>query len=274
MRHFWAKPRMSDSDTDNWGILNRSVAERVEDESLIVDVDGFEGPLDLLLTLSRTQKVDLRRISVLQLAEQYLIFVERARALRIELAADYLVMAAWLAFLKSRLLLPPEPGEDGPSAEDLAAHLAFQLERLQAMREAAARLMGRDQLWRDFFARGLPEDVTKRIKITYASTLLDLMRAYARIRTKDEFRPYAFDRQNVYTMEQALDRMRGLLGYVGKWSDLNSFLPEGWDASPARRRSATAAHFAAVLELAKRGQVQIRQGEIFAPLMIRRTEAP
>jgi segregation and condensation protein A len=156
----------------------------------------------------------------------------------------------------------------------LAAHLAFQLERLQAMREAAARLMGRDQLWRDFFARGLPEDVTKRIKITYASTLLDLMRAYARIRTKDEFRPYAFDRQNVYTMEQALDRMRGLLGYVGEWSDLNSFLPEGWDASPARRRSATAAHFAAVLELAKRGQVQIRQGEIFAPLMIRRTEAP
>jgi hypothetical protein len=126
-------------------------------EALIVDVDGFEGPLDLLLTLSRTQKVDLRRISVLQLAEQYLGFVEQARALRIELAADYLVMAAWLAYLKSRLLLPPDPTDDGPSAEDLAAHLAFQLERLQAMREAAARLMARDQLGRDFFARGLPE---------------------------------------------------------------------------------------------------------------------
>ncbi len=272
MRLLWAILHMADTETDDWGPLNRTPAERLADESLIVDVDGFEGPLDLLLTLSRTQKVDLRRISVLQLAEQYLIFVERARALRIELAADYLVMAAWLAFLKSRLLLPPEPGEDGPSAEDLAAHLAFQLERLSAMREAAARLMGRDQLGRDFFARGIPEDVTRRIKVTYASTLLDLMRAYARIRTKDEFRPYAFDRQNVYTLEQALERMRGLLGYVGEWSDLNSFLPEGWDASPARRRSATAAHFAAVLELAKRGQVQIRQGEIFAPLMIRRTE--
>ena len=265
---------MADSDTGDWGTLNRTPAERLADESLIVDVDGFEGPLDLLLTLSRTQKVDLRRISVLQLAEQYLIFVERARALRIELAADYLVMAAWLAFLKSRLLLPPEPGEAGPSAEDLAAHLAFQLERLSAMREAAARLMGRDQLGRDFFARGLPEDVTRRVKVTYGATLLDLMRAYARIRTKDEFRPYAFDRQNVYTMEQALERLRGLLGYVGEWSDLTSFLPEGWDASPARRRSATAAHFAAVLEMAKRGQVHIRQGEVFAPLMIRRTKPP
>ena len=270
MRHFWAIKHMADTETDDWTTPNRTPAERLEDESLIVDVDGFEGPLDLLLTLSRTQKVDLRKISVLQLAEQYLIFVERARALRIELAADYLVMAAWLAFLKSRLLLPPEPGADGPSAEDMAAHLAYQLERLSAMREAAARLMGRDQLGRDFFARGLPEDVTRRTKVTYGATLLDLMRAYARIRTKDEFRPYAFDRQNVYTMEQALERMRGLLGYVGAWSDLTSFLPEGWDASPARRRSATAAHFAAVLEMAKRGQIQLKQGETFAPILIRK----
>lgn len=265
---------MVDLQTDEWSDTSRPpVADRLDSEALIVDVDGFEGPLDLLLMLSRTQKVDLRRISVLQLAEQYLIFVERAQALRIELAADYLVMAAWLAFLKSRLLLPPEPGEVGPSAEDLAAHLAFQLERLSAMREAAARLMARDQRGRDFFARGLPEDVTRRTKITYAATLLDLMRAYARTRTKDEFRPYAFDRQNIYTMEQALDRMRGLLGYAGEWSDLTSFLPGGWDTSPARRRSATAAHFAAILELAKRGQVQIKQGEVFAPLLIRRTES-
>src|SRR6056297_4091386 len=138
------------------------VAERLEAEALIVDVDGLEGPLDLLLTLSRTQKVDLRRISVLHLARQYLTFVEQARALRIELAADYLVMAAWLAFLKSRLLLPPDPAEEGPSGEELAAHLAFQLERLQAMRDCAARLMGRDRLGRDFFARGIPEDVMRR----------------------------------------------------------------------------------------------------------------
>ncbi len=244
--------------------------ERLVAEALIVDVDGFEGPLDLLLTLSRTQKVDLRKISVLQLAEQYLRFVERARTLRIELAADYLVMAAWLAFLKSRLLLPPEPGEAGPSAEDLAAHLAFQLERLQAMRDAAARLMARDQKGRDFFARGLPEDMTHHRKVTWTATLLDLMRAYAQIRTKDEFRPFVLDREHVYTMEQALDRMRGLIGYAGDWASLTSFLPEGWDVTPMARRSALAAHFAAVLELAKRGQLTLRQGETFAPIELRR----
>lgn len=250
-----------------------SVTERLAAEALIVDVDGFEGPLDLLLMLSRSQKVDLRRISVLQLAEQYLGFVNKAKALRIELAADYLVMAAWLAYLKSRLLLPPDPTEDGPSAEDLAAHLAWQLERLQAMREAAARLMARDQMGRDFFVRGIPEGVERARKVVYSASLLDLMRAYARIRTRDEFRPYAFDRHDVFTMEQALDRMRGLLGYAGDWADLMQFLPEGWDASPARRRSATAAHFAAILELAKRGQVTIRQGETFAPIHIRKTDA-
>ncbi|MFC3087505.1 segregation and condensation protein A [Tabrizicola soli] len=250
-----------------------SPEERLAAEALIVDVDGFEGPLDLLLTLSRTQKVDLRRISVLQLAEQYLGFVERARTLRIELAADYLVMAAWLAFLKSRLLLPPEPGEAGPSAEDLAAHLAFQLERLQAMRDAAARLMARDQKGRDFFARGLPEDLTHHRKVTWTATLLDLMRAYAMIRTKDEFRPFVLDRDHVYTMEQALERMRGLIGYTGDWATLTSFLPEGWDVTPMARRSALAAHFAAVLEMAKRGQLTLRQGETFAPIELRRRDA-
>ncbi|WP_374643920.1 ScpA family protein [Tabrizicola sp.] len=250
-----------------------SPEDRLAAEALIVDVDGFEGPLDLLLTLSRTQKVDLRKISVLQLAEQYLGFVERARTLRIELAADYLVMAAWLAFLKSRLLLPPEPGEAGPSAEDLAAHLAFQLERLQAMRDAAARLMARDQKGRDFFARGLPEDLTHHRKVTWTATLLDLMRAYAMIRTKDEFRPFVLDRDHVYTMEQALERMRGLIGYTGDWAMLTSFLPEGWDVTPMARRSALAAHFAAVLEMAKRGQLVLRQGETFAPIELRRRDA-
>ncbi len=246
--------------------------ERLAAEALIVDVDGFEGPLDLLLTLSRTQKVDLRRVSVLQLAEQYLGFVEQARSLRIELAADYLVMAAWLAFLKSRLLLPPDPTDEGPSAEDLAAHLAFQLERLAAMREAAARLMGRDQLARDFFARGVPEDVMHHKVVRYTATLLDLMRAYARIRTKDDFRPFVMDREHVFTMEQALERMRGLIGYAGDWADLTTFLPEGWTVTPMARRSAVAAHFAAVLELAKRGQVVLRQGEVFAPIQLRRRD--
>ncbi|MEI2804549.1 segregation and condensation protein A [Albidovulum sp.] len=247
-----------------------SVTERLAAEALIVDVDGFEGPLDLLLMLSRTQKVDLRRISVLQLAEQYLQFVNKAKTLRIELAADYLVMAAWLAYLKSRLLLPPDPTEDGPSGEELAAHLAFQLERLQAMREAAARLMARDQRGRDFFARGIPEDVMRVRSVSYTATLLDLMQAYARIRTRDEFRPYAMDRDHVFTMEQALDRMRGLIGYAGDWTDLAAYLPEGWTADPARRRSATAATFAASLELAKQGQIELRQAETFAPIAIRR----
>jgi segregation and condensation protein A len=258
---------MADQD---WDQPERIAPEdRLAAEALIVDVDGFEGPLDLLLTLSRTQKVDLRKISVLKLAEQYLGFVEQARTLRIELAADYLVMAAWLAFLKSRLLLPPEPGDDGPSAEDLAAHLAFQLERLQAMRDAAARLMGRDQLGRDFFARGIPEDMTHQRQVKWTATLLDLMRAYAQIRTKDEFRPFVLDREHVYTMEQALERLRGLIGYVGDWATLVSFLPDGWDGSPMARRSSLAAHFAAVLELAKRGQVVLRQGETFSPIELR-----
>lgn len=246
-----------------------SVEARLAAEALIVDVDGFEGPLDLLLTLSRTQKVDLRKISVLALAEQYLAFIEKAKTLRIELAADYLVMAAWLAFLKSRLLLPPDPTDEGPTGEELAAHLAFQLERLEAMREAAAKLMARDQKGRDFFVRGIPEDVTRVRKVRYTATLLDLMQGYARIRTKDEFRPYAMDREHVMTLEQALERMRGLIGYAGEWTDLSSYMPEGWETDPARRRSATASHFAASLELAKAGAIQIRQNDTFAPIQIR-----
>ncbi len=249
-----------------------TVAERLAAEALIIDVDGFEGPLDLLLTLSRTQKVDLRKISVLQLARQYLAFVEKAKALRLELAADYLVMAAWLAFLKSRLLLPPDPTEEGPSGEELAAHLAFQLERLSAMRDAAARLMGRDQLGRDFFARGQTQMVERVRSVTYTATLLDLMQGYARIRTRDDFRPFVMDRENVFTMEQALERMRGLIGYAGEWGDLMSFLPEGWESDPVKRRSATAATFAASLELVKEGHLEIRQSESFAPIQLRKKD--
>ena len=247
-----------------------SISDRLAAEALIVDVDGYEGPLDLLLSLSRSQKVDLRRISVLHLAEQYLGFVERARELRLELAADYLVMAAWLAFLKSRLLLPPDPSDQGPSGEDLATHLAFQLERLQAMREAAARLMGRDQLARDFFARGIPEDVLRLRRVQYTATLLDLMQGYARIRTRDEFRPMHYDRSHIFTMEQALDRLRGLIGYAGDWTDLISYLPDGWSADPQARRSATASTFASSLELVKQGQVEMRQDDMFAPISIRK----
>jgi segregation and condensation protein A len=248
------------------------ISARIAAEALIVDVGAFEGPLDLLLTLSRTQKVDLRQISILALAEQYLAFVEQAKALRLELAADYLVMAAWLAFLKSRLLLPPDPREEGPSGEELAAHLAFQLERLAAMREAAAQLMARDQLGRDFFARGITEDVQRVRRVSYTASLLDLMQGYARIRTRDDFRPFVLDRAHVMTMEQALERMRHLIGFAGGWTDIASYLPDGWDADPMRRRSTTAATFAASLELAKEGRIEIRQNDLFAPIEIRKKD--
>lgn len=246
------------------------MTEAASPEALIVDVDGFEGPLDLLLTLSRSQKVDLRRISVLALAEQYLAFVEGARALRIELAADYLVMAAWLAYLKSCLLLPPDPAAAGPSAAELAAHLAFRLERLQAMREAAAALLARPRLGRDRFARGAPEDAGTARRMVMTATLIDILRAYARLRTRDDFRPLAFDRTDIVTMEEALARLAQRLGSAIDWTDLVRFLPEGWSATPARRASALAATFAASLELARSGRIDLRQAAPFAPVELRR----
>lgn len=257
---------MAEQDSGN---VTRMDAYQVAD-TLIVDVDGFEGPLDVLLTLARTQKVDLRAISILSLAEQYLAFIARAKELRIELAADYLVTAAWLAFLKSRLLLPPEPTEAGPGGEELAAYLAFQLERLQAMRDRASQLMSRDRKGRDFFVRGIPEDVNSIRRITYTANLMDLMQAYARIRTKDEFRPFVVDRNRFLSLEEALRRMRPLIGLAGDWTELSSYLPEGWDVDPELRRSATAATFAASLELAKEGSIEIRQAETYAPIQIRR----
>lgn len=275
MTAFWQARQMAqdqqtpaNENQGDWG----AVRDRQASEALIVDIDGFEGPLDVLLTLGRTQKVDLTQISILELAEQYLAFVEEARKLRIELAADYLVMAAWLAFLKSRLLLPPDPEDEGPSGEDMAAHLAFQLERLAAMREAAAKLYARDTLGRDRFARGAPEALTTDRRVQYEATLIELMQAYARIRTKDEFRPYTMDRENVLTMEEALDGMRSLIGYAGDWTDLLSYIPKGWSTDPERRRAATAATFAAALELVKTGRAQIRQSDTFAPIELRRND--
>ena len=178
-------------------------------------------------------------------------------------------MAAWLAFLKSRLLLPPDPNENEPTGEELAAHLAFQLERLQAMRDAAAKLMARDQLGRDFFARGIEEKVEKITRIKYEASLLDLIQAYARTQTKDEFRPYVMDRDDVYTIEQALERMRGLIGYTIGWIDISTFLPDGWTSSAGRIRAATASTFAATLELAKNGDLELRQSDSFGPIQFR-----
>lgn len=238
-------------------------------ETFLVDLDGYEGPLDMLLALARTQKVDLRKISVLKLAEQYLTFVATADRLRIELAADYLVMAAWLAFLKSRLLLPP-PHEDGePSGEELAARLTFQLERLEAMRKVAARIMARDQLGQDFFARGAPEAVSIAQRTEWTASLSDLLNAYSRIRTREQYRPLQVDRSEVYAIDAALERLRRLVGAVPEWADLANFLPEDWRAHPARRKSAMASSFVATLELAKQGLIDLRQDETFAPILVR-----
>ncbi|MEM9736577.1 MAG: ScpA family protein [Pseudomonadota bacterium] len=240
-------------------------------EEFSVDVDGFEGPLDMLLTLARTQKVDIRRVSILQLAEQYLAFIAEAERLRIELAADYLVMAAWLAFLKSRLLLPPPHPEGEESGEEMAARLAFQLERLEAMRNAAAALMARNRLGRDFFARGMTETVTVKRDVQWSANLADLLKAYASVRTKAEYAPMQIDRDAFFSIDQALSRLQSVIGGAVDWADLSGFLPEGYRLDPARRRSALASSFAASLELAKRGEVELRQESAFAPLYLRRT---
>ena len=252
---------------DRQGALTLAETERAE--ALVVDVDGFEGPLDVLLTLARGQKVDLRKISILQLAEQYLAFVEAAKKKRIELAADYLVMAAWLAYLKSRLLLPPDPEEEGPSAEELADRLAWQLERLEAMRKAAAQLMSRDILGRDRFARGAPEPMMLRRRVEYDAQLIDLMRAYARIKTRTEYEPLHMRRDPVYSMEMALERLRAVVGRTPEWRSLMTWLPPEWRMDPKKRRSAVAACFAASLEMAKRGELEIRQAETFGEISLR-----
>ena len=240
------------------------------DEALLLDIDGFEGPLDLLLTLARQQKVDLREVSILQLADRYLAFVEAARSLRLELAADYLVTAAWLAYLKSRLLLPPDPAdEDAPDAEEMARRLAFRLRRLEAMRAAAARLMSRDRLGRDVFARGDPDPMEIERHVEWRSTLLDLLRGYSRIRTKAAYTPLHVERPRIYAMEDALRRLGASLGTALDWTTLRAFLPEDW-REPRLARSALASTFAATLELARDGALTLRQSEPFGPIELRR----
>jgi segregation and condensation protein A len=244
-------------------------ATEIEAERFEVALGGYEGPLDLLLTLARTQKVDLAKISVLALAEQYLAFVAEAKRLRIELAADYLVMAAWLAWLKSRLLLPPPEPEEGPTGEALAEDLAFRLERLEAMRNAGAALMALDRLGRDVFARGMTETATIRRETRWQASLADLLRAYARLRTRDEYRPLRVDRDAILSLDEALAALRRIVGRVPDWQTLAAHLPEGWEHEPARRRSAMASSFAAMLELARRGEVELRQEDAFAPIWLR-----
>lgn len=244
--------------------------ERLTGEAgLVIDVAGFEGPLDLLLHLARTQKVDLSRISVLALAEQYLQFVESARRVRIELAADYLVMAAWLAFLKSKLLIPQQSKDDGPSGEEMAATLAFRLKRLEAMREAAERLVNRAQLGRDVFARGAPEHIPHINRSAYEASLYDLLSAYANLRQRQAITQVTIEKRQVWSLVEARELLTGLLGDVGEWTALDQYLLQ-YVPDPAMRVTAIASAFAASLELVREGTLQIRQEGAFQPIYMRR----
>lgn len=239
------------------------------DGNLVVDVEGFEGPLDLLLALARSQKVDLKKISILALADQYLIFVSEARRLRLELAADYLVMAAWLAYLKSRLLLPaPETVDDEPSGEELAQRLAFQLQRLEALRAVAARLMARDRLGRDVFGRGEPEGVRIHKTPHYEAKLFDLLKAYAEQRVKTAVTSLKIARAPVYRIEEARERLEAILGTIKDWSRLDRLLPLELRSGPLER-SAFASSFMASLELVREGELEMRQLLPFGPVYVR-----
>ena len=243
-------------------------------EALIVNLDGFEGPLDLLLALARTQKVDLAKISVLALAEQYLAFVNQALKARLELAADYLVMAAWLAFLKSKLLLPREDArDDQPTGDELAARLAFRLMRLEAMRTAAGKLVTRKRLGRDVFARGSPEGVrTIRVR-KYTAMIFDLLKAYADQRKRTVKRVHVVPRRTVWSIKEARQRLEGLLGErVGEWVQLDLFL-QRYGAMPDIARTARASSFGATLEMAREGLVELSQAEPYAPIYMRKREA-
>ena len=252
-----------------WGDgADRGVAE----PALVIDVDGFEGPLDLLLHLARNQKVDLARISVLRLAEQYLAFIAGARAMRLELAADYLVMAAWLAYLKSRLLLPKQKGPDGETAEDLAAHLQFRLKRLEAMRDAAARLVNRNRLGRDVFARGMPEAVVVERQNTWSATLYDLLTAYAAQRQRSAITNVRIAHRTVWSLAEAREILERLVGKAADWTALDRYLID-FLVRPEERTTAIASSFAATLELVREGKLELRQEKAFSALYLRKRAA-
>jgi len=239
------------------------------DPQLTVDVEGFEGPLDLLLELSRRQKVDLAKISILALAEQYLEFIEEVRKLRIELAADYLVMAAWLAFLKSKLLLPLEETDDEElTGEELAAQLAFRLKRLEAMREVGKQLVNRNRLGRDFFKRGDPEPMVIDKKKEFTATLYDLLSAYAIQRQRQSVSHVTIAKREVWSLNDAREILTRMIGEFKDWTSLDAFL---LPYIPTRelRNSAIASSFAATLELVREGKLKMRQDEAFSPLYLK-----
>ncbi|MXO66495.1 segregation and condensation protein A [Altericroceibacterium endophyticum] len=252
---------------EEWDRLPGSAPAADEREALYLELDGWEGPLDLLLDLARRQKVDLRTISILSLVDQYLSYIDEAEALKLELAADYLVMAAWLAYLKSALLLPTDEQED-PSPEELALRLQLRLQRLSAMREAAARLMARDRLGRDVFARGAPEGLRVDRKRAWDCEWFDLVQAYGWVRARTQPSVHMVRERPVMTLESALERVSSMLGVTLNWVELRDFLPA--HAEERLRRSALASSFVAALELARLGRAELRQDEAFGPLHLRR----
>ena len=240
-----------------------------DERALIVDVEGFEGPLDLLLSLARQQKVDLAKISVLALAEQYLAFIEEARKIRLELAADYLVMAAWLAYLKSRLLLPDANAPEGQSAEDMANALALRLQRLEAIRIAADQLNSRPQLGREVFARGAPEPIADIKRPEWTATLYDLLTAYAAQRQKSALSHVRFAKRTVWSLSEARDVLTRMIGASYDWSRLDAYLIS-YVVEPAQRATAMASSFAVVLEMVREGQIEVNQSGAFAPIFLRK----
>jgi segregation and condensation protein A len=252
---------------DDWQGLASAAPD---DAALYLELDGWEGPLDLLLDLARRQKVDLRRISILELVDQYLTYIERAEALRLELAADYLVMAAWLAYLKSALLLPREEQPD-PSPEELALRLQLRLQRLAAMRDAAARLLGRDRLGRDTFLRGAPEGLRVDRKHKWQCDWFALVQAYGQVKARTAPVVHMVRDRMVMTLDSALSRVSSMLGVSIDWLELRSFLPP--HADPRLQRSALASSFVAALELARLGKAELQQEQTFGPLLLRGIKA-
>jgi segregation and condensation protein A len=234
----------------------------------VVDIEGFEGPLDLLLALAREQTVDLAKISILALAEQYLAYLEQAHDLALDIAADYLVTAAWLAYLKSRLLLPETGGEEEPSGAEMAAALKFQMQRLQAMRDAGEKLKALPQIDHDFFRRGTPERAKTRTIATYDATLFDLLKAYGRNRAQSGPQSLQIRATELYSVDQAVARLSRLLGAIPGWRTLSSFLPPDLRGDPLMRRSALASTFAATLEMCKAGKLRIRQDGTFGTIYL------
>ncbi len=244
-------------------------------ETFVVDLDGYEGPIDVLLALARNQKVDLTKISILQLAEQYLTFITAARGLRIEIAAEYLVMAAWLAYLKSRLLLPDaEPDDDGPSGSELAEALTFQLRRLESMQQAGTRLMARPLLGREVFQRGAPEGVEVVRTPVFEVSLFDILKAYGDNRRRVDGSRLRIEPSSLFNISDAILRLSGLLGEMTDWRVLMSYLPRELAGDGLIYRSAVAATFAASLELARTGVLELRQSSSFGPIHVRRGRSP